>query len=197
MFIDDFDFDDTLDLDETLNFEDDYDFQDEYPMEYRGEFDDVDDFDNFDEIYDDCPPNCPYSRQFFPGPPSGRPPSGPGRPPSGPGRPPVGPGGPGMGGPGGPGGGGQGRPPSGPPPSFTPNQAQLQSQGGIGVKAVDPGSIRRCRNRFVFIWPRRGRGFWAWLTFVGPRSVSGFRWNGFFWVYFGMDLRNISQFICY
>lgn len=86
-------------------------------------------------------------------------------------------------------------PPSGPPPDFVPQQA---GPGGIGIQAVDPGSIRRCTFRFVYIWPeRRRRGFWAFLVFVGPRSVAGWRWNGRRWVYFGMDIRRIDSFECY
>jgi len=85
-------------------------------------------------------------------------------------------------------------PPSGPPPSFTPQQS---TSGGIGTFAVDPGAIRRCTFRFVFIWPERGRGFWAFLVFVGPRSIAGWRWNGRRWVYFGMDLRRIESFQCF
>ena len=81
-------------------------------------------------------------------------------------------------------------PPSTPPPSFVPQQ-------GPQLFAVDPGAIRPCRFRFVYIWPTRGRAFWAWLTFVGPTSAAGFRWTGFNWVYFGMDLTDISSFQCY
>lgn len=118
------------------------------------------------------------------GPPAGRPPFGQpgGTPPFGPptGGPPFGP--PGQ----------QGGPPAGPPPSFVPTQ-----RGGISPLAVDPGAIRPCIFRFVYIWLENGRQFWAWLVFVGPRSVAGWRWNGFSWVYFGTDLENISSFICY
>ncbi len=137
----------------------------------------IDDFDcnydlgmNFGDDFrsvEDRCPYCAYYRQQFQPFPPGRPPSGPG---------------------GGPGGGGA---PGGPPPSFTPSQPQFQAF------AVDPGAIRPCLRRFTFIWPRRGRGFWAWPTFVGPRSVSGFRWTGSRWVFFGMDLRQISQFTCF
>ncbi|KUO71612.1 MAG: hypothetical protein APF77_05155 [Clostridia bacterium BRH_c25] len=102
---------------------------------------------------------------------------------------------PSTGGPGpGPGAGPTDGPPSGPPPSVTP---QLQVQQGIGVQAIDPGSIRRCRYRFVYLQLRNGREFWVWLTFVGRRSVSGWRWTGFRWVYFGVDLRQIDSFYCY
>jgi hypothetical protein len=89
--------------------------------------------------------------------------------------------------------------PTSPPPGFTPTQTQSQisAQQGPGIYAVDPGAIRPCTFRFVFIWPRRRRGFWAWLTFVGRRSVAGFRWTGRTWRYFGMDLRNIESFQCY
>ncbi|WP_253200462.1 hypothetical protein [Clostridium sp. CF012] len=89
----------------------------------------------------------------------------------------------------------QGIPSSG-PPNFTPSQSQSQQFGATPL-AVDPGAIRPCIFRFVYIWPRRGRGFWAWLTFVGPRSVAGFRWNGNTWRYFGMDLRDINSFQCF
>jgi len=85
-------------------------------------------------------------------------------------------------------------PPSGPPPSVTP---QLMAQPGIGALAVDPGTIRRCRFRFVYLHLRNGREFWAWLTFVGRRSVGGWRWTGRRWVYFGLDLRQIVSFYCF
>ncbi len=85
-------------------------------------------------------------------------------------------------------------PPSGPPPSVTP---KLTTQQGPGVFAIDPGSIRRCRFRFVYLRLRNRREFWIWLTFVGRRSISGWRWTGRRWVFFGVDLREISSFYCY
>lgn len=137
--------------------------------------------------YFDCPMMHLF-RQEFPGGPGGGPPfGGPGGgPSSGPGGSPFG--GPG-GGPGGPGAGS--RPPSSPPPSFAPQKSHAQPF------AVSPGSIRHCLFRFTYIWPRRGRGFWAWLTRVDRRSVSGWRWNGRRWVFFGMDLRQIESFQCH
>lgn len=82
------------------------------------------------------------------------------------------------------------RPPVGPPPSFVPQQQP-------SVLFVDPGAIRPCTFRFVYIWLTNGRSFWAYLVFVGPRSVSGYRWTGFNWVFWGTDLRNIDSFVCY
>ncbi len=121
----------------------------------------------------DLPLACPY-RQMAPPTPFQPGPQGPqGRPPHG----------------------HQGRPPS-VPPNFTPSQPQGQQFGATPL-AVDPGAIRPCIFRLVYIWSRRERGFWAWLTFVGPRSVSGFRWNRNTWRFFGMDLREISSFECF
>jgi hypothetical protein len=85
-------------------------------------------------------------------------------------------------------------PPSGPPPSFVPQQTQTQ---GIGVYAIDPGAIRPCTFRYVYIWLNTGENFWAWLVFVGRRSAAGWRWTGFRWIYFGVDLRNIESFTCF
>lgn len=80
--------------------------------------------------------------------------------------------------------------PPGRPPSFTPERAPALAE-------VDPGAIRRCRYKFTYLWLKNRRQFWAYLTFVGPRSVAGYRWIGSRWVYFGTDLRNIESFICY
>ena len=81
--------------------------------------------------------------------------------------------------------------PTSPPPSFVP---QRQS---VGVFAVDPGSIRGCLFRNTYVWLNNGNGFWFYPIFVGRRSVSGFRWNGFMWTYYGTDLERISSFQCF
>jgi hypothetical protein len=95
------------------------------------------------------------------------------------------------------GGGGMGgqtsMPPMGPPPSLTPSEHQMKAQ----PKAVEPGAIKPCTYRYIYIYPRRGRGYWAWLTYVGRKSASGYRWTGHNWVYFGIDLRQINSFYCY
>ena len=141
-----------------------------------------------------CPFYCPYMNNLdneedaFRSPNGFQPPPFPG----GPGGPGYGPGGPGHG-PGGPGHGPQEGPPSGPPPNKTP---ALKSTGP-GVKAVEPATIRPCRFQYVYIWPTYGRPFWSWLTYVGPRSIAGYRWNGYGWRYFGMDLKQIQSFECF
>jgi hypothetical protein len=94
-----------------------------------------------------------------------------------------------------PGGGVGMGPPLGRPPQFIPSQAAAQQTAG--VLAVDPGAIRPCRFRFVYLWLDTGQQFWAWLVFVGRRSVSGWRWTGFNWVFFGLDLDRISSFVCF
>jgi hypothetical protein len=86
---------------------------------------------------------------------------------------------------------GQSGPPSSPPPSFVPAQTQQ-----VGAFAVDPGSIRRCLFRFTYVWLRNRQEFWFYPVFLGRQSVSGFRWNGFMWVYFGVSLRQIDSFTC-
>ncbi|MGG3572231.1 transporter [Bacillus gobiensis] len=97
-----------------------------------------------------------------------------------------------------PGFGGQGQytpgPPSGPPPSYIPQQ----QQGGPSVYAVDPGGIRGCLFRYTYIRLENGARFWYFPTFVGRRSVAGYRWRPrqFRWVYFGIDLDEITSFSC-
>lgn len=106
------------------------------------------------------------------------------------------PGGPGVpGGPGFPGGFPGGAPggvqaPTSPPPQFVP---QMQT----ATFAVDPGGIRRCLFRNTYIWLNNGEQFWFFPVFVGRTSVAGFRWFGFFWGYFGIDLNRIGSFACF
>ncbi|WP_228409575.1 hypothetical protein [Radiobacillus deserti] len=85
----------------------------------------------------------------------------------------------------------QAGPPSEPPPSFVPQQTQQ-----IGTFAVDPGGIRGCLFRFTYVWLDRFQQFWFYPTFVGRTSVAGYRWNGFRWMYFGIDLNRIDSFTC-
>lgn len=109
------------------------------------------------------------------------------------------PGGPGIpGGSGFPGGGPGGFPgtpggvqaPTSPPPPFVP---QMQ----IGTFAIDPGGIRPCLFRNTYIWLNNGEQFWFFPIFAGRTSIAGFRWFGFFWGYFGIDLNRIRSFTCF
>ena len=94
---------------------------------------------------------------------------------------------------GGPSQGFQSGPPSSPPPSFVPAQSQQQQ---VGTFAVDPGSIRGCLFRYTYVWLNNRQQFWYYPTFVGRTSISGWRWTGFNWVFFGVDLRQIQSFTC-
>jgi hypothetical protein len=89
------------------------------------------------------------------------------------------------------------KPPTAPPPAYIPAKTEKGVKtGDPSLKAVDPGSIKGCRYRYVYIWQRNGRSYWAYLTYVGRRSIAGWRWMAFMWVYFGIDLRKIDSFLC-
>ena len=86
-----------------------------------------------------------------------------------------------------------------PPPTYTPTLKKEFSNVGwdkVDLKAVDPGAIRPCKNRHVYLWLRNGMSFWCYPTYVGKHSLSGYKWNGRRWVYFGIDLKEISYFHC-
>ncbi|SDI70475.1 hypothetical protein [Alteribacillus bidgolensis] len=93
----------------------------------------------------------------------------------------------------GPGGdmGPPGQPPSGPPPQTIPSAA-----GGPSLYAVDPGSLYGCLYRYTFMRLTNGDSFWFYPTFIGRRSVAGYRWFFFRWVYFGIDTNRIESFQC-
>lgn len=83
------------------------------------------------------------------------------------------------------------QPPTAPPPSAVPPKPMT------ATFAVDPGAIAGCLFRNTYIWPRTGPGFWFYPVFVGRTSVSGYRWNGFFWIFSGFDLQRIESFTCF
>lgn len=97
----------------------------------------------------------------------------------------------------------------GAPPSYIPSKndgnvkslnssgPNFNNTGGPNQKAVSQNSIRFCLYQFTYIWERNGRAYWAFLLNVDRVSVSGLRWFGNRWVYFGVDLRRIDSFICY
>ena len=80
--------------------------------------------------------------------------------------------------------------PTSPPPSFVPQQQ-------VEAYAVDPGGIARCLFSYTYVWLSGFEQLWFYPTFVGRNSVSGYRWTGYRWVYFGIDLRQIQSFTCY
>lgn len=81
--------------------------------------------------------------------------------------------------------------PTAPPPTFVPAKPL-----SAGTFAVDPGSIRRCLFRFTYVWLRNFQQFWFYPVFVGRTSISGYRWTGHRWVFFGVSLRQIESFTC-
>ncbi|WP_335872393.1 hypothetical protein [Bacillus sp. 2205SS5-2] len=129
------------------------------------------------------PPNAPgFPSSPFPG--GGQGPGTPGFPSS-----PFPGGGQGPGTPGFPSGGAD--QPPGPPPSTIPMEQQ-----SVGVSAVDPGAIKGCKYRYTYVWLNSGRSFWYYPTYIGRRSMSGYRWNGYMWMYYGVDLRRVRSFTC-
>lgn len=93
--------------------------------------------------------------------------------------------------------------PKSPPPNYIPSKKDHgvenfnQGQYGPGPKAVSQNSIRFCVFKYTYIWEVNGRSYWAFLFNVNRNSVSGFRWTGRNWVYFGVDLKRIDSFVCY
>lgn len=90
---------------------------------------------------------------------------------------------------------GQDGPPPGPPPALQP---QLQ-QTGVGILAVDPGSLYGCLRRYTYMLLEDGQRFWFWPTFIGRTSVAGYRWlsRQQRWIYTGFDTRVVLSFQCY
>ena len=81
------------------------------------------------------------------------------------------------------------------------SQGSPGSQGGPGFGGPpgfpnQPGTMFPCVNQFVYIWPVRGPGFWAYITSVGPGFITGFRFRGRRFQSFRMNFRQIDEFFC-
>lgn len=94
--------------------------------------------------------------------------------------------------------------PAGPPPDE--NNKLLEeiktsfgtlSNGSLLAGSIDSGAISPCLYKYIYIFPNTGKGFWTYLTYVGKKSIAGYKWTENSWVYFGISLVKIDSFICY
>ena len=77
--------------------------------------------------------------------------------------------------------------PPGPPPAHTPSKKNA---------STTKSSLKPCLFKYTHIWPKRGNPFWAWITYVERNTISGYRWYRNRWAYFGMNIKQIDNFIC-
>lgn len=101
------------------------------------------------------------------------------------------------------------------PPDFIPEgpgapggQRPGQERTGFGTnrgpgrpggeeRGVSPRELRRCLNRFTYIWLFNGENFWFFPTFVDDRFVIGFRWRRNRWEFDRINIRRIFFSRCY
>lgn len=99
------------------------------------------------------------------------------------------------------------QPPSSPPPNFIPESPGMNAQpfsGGPDYRTQfrggglnQPDRLRRCLNRFTFMWLINGNNFWFYPVFIGRQHVEGFRWRNGRWIYDSINLRRILFFRCF
>ncbi|WP_336775721.1 transporter [Paenibacillus sp. MMO-58] len=53
-----------------------------------------------------------------------------------------------------------------------------------------------CINNYTYVWLRDGQQFWYYPTSVESFGISGFRWNGYTWLYYGIDPRLVEAVSC-
>lgn len=54
-----------------------------------------------------------------------------------------------------------------------------------------------CLHQNTYVWLTNGDSFWFFPTRVEYGEVSGYRWNGSFWSFYGIDPRFIVNVACY
>ena len=79
--------------------------------------------------------------------------------------------------------------PSFPPPCHTPPRPSPP----VGV---DGYAMQPCLYTLTYLWLSNGQQFWFYPTFMGRRSVAGYRWVYGEWVYTGFGFDIIESFTC-
>lgn len=53
-----------------------------------------------------------------------------------------------------------------------------------------------CMYSYTYVWTKRGDQFWFYPTRVELGEISGYRWDGRRWIYYGFEERSIDQVAC-
>ncbi len=53
-----------------------------------------------------------------------------------------------------------------------------------------------CMHQYTYVWLKRGNSFWFYPTRIEQGEVSGYRWDGRKWVFYGLDEKSIDQVAC-
>ena len=88
-------------------------------------------------------------------------------------------------------------PPQSSPPPFIPSKTEISNSGNSVVKDITTENMKDCFNKFTYVWQLNGRSYWAYITSCDKKSLSGWRFIAFKWIYFGVDLSKIECYISY
>lgn len=53
-----------------------------------------------------------------------------------------------------------------------------------------------CMYKHTYVWLKNGAQFWFYPTSVQYGAVTGYRWTGAFWTFYGFDSRLIDEVSC-
>jgi len=79
--------------------------------------------------------------------------------------------------------------PSFSPPHYTPPRPGIRRE-------VDGYAMQSCLYTPTYFWLENGQQFWFYPTFMGRRSVAGYRWVYSEWLYTGFGFDMIENFTC-
>ena len=74
-------------------------------------------------------------------------------------------------------------PPTSPPPTVIPPKPSYSY-------------IIDCLYYYTYVWLKNGRQFWFYPTSVEHGAVTGYRWTGRYWTFYGFDSRLIDEVAC-
>ena len=77
----------------------------------------------------------------------------------------------------------QSGPPESPPPKVKPKKPRNSY-------------IIDCQYSYTYVWPKHGKSFWFYPTSIGYGEISGYKWTGRKWTFYGFDSESIDEVAC-
>lgn len=82
------------------------------------------------------------------------------------------------------------------PPGYQGSAVQLPPPPSYAPPKPDVSYIVDCVQQYTYVWLWNGDSFWFYPISIEQSGISGYRWNGFFWAYYGFDPRLINAVSC-
>jgi hypothetical protein len=83
-------------------------------------------------------------------------------------------------------------PPTDAPPNSIPIKSKCFNNINLAGLSIHGDVLKPLMFKKIYMWLRDGTEFWCWISYICGSHLGGFRWDGYHWVNFEIDLRKID-----